>query len=232
MAASELTVRKRVTEILNACAAGTFSEAVDYDYADRNSLAIAEAVKEAALLVARAICSNPNHVHRNVYVSATPTSLTHAGELPDMSGEMDLIQIQPYEDANWISGVPRDAQQIEAFRSNPSLLYSALNHDAEDSPLGGYYAIAGGRFYFTGYAARGFFPVISRTTVGTLIPDEYQSTWVSLAVGMTVKEGDNLAPIAGYYLQIGSGDLPAIAAMGTVQPTPDPERARRARSDS
>lgn len=232
MAANELTVRKRVTEILNACAPGTFSEAVDMNYFDRNSLAIRQAVKEAALMIARAILMNPNHVHRGAFVDTTPVTFTHAAEMPDMAGEPDLIQIQPYSGADWITGMPRDVQQIEAYRANSNSLYSGINHDQQNSPLGGYYAVANGRFYHTGHAARAFIPVITSATVTGKVPDEYEPTWVSLATGLTVKEGDNLFPVAQYYFNIGVGDLQAVTAMGTVRPAPSPEAALQARGDT
>lgn len=232
MAVTELTVRRRVTEILNACAPGTYSEAVDTAYFDRNSLAILQAIKEGALLVAKAICSNPNHVHRNLFISDTPTALTNGGEMPDMAAEPDVIQIKPYVNGPWITGVSRDVQQVEAFRTNANSLYSTLNHNTQNSPLSGYYAIHNGRFYFTGDSAQVYMPVISTSTVTTLIPDEYESTWVSLSVGLTVKEGDNLFPIAQYYYNMGMNDLSAVAGMSTVQPVPSPELAKQARGDS
>jgi len=234
MAASALTVRKRVTEILNACSPGTFSEAVHLDYQDRNSLAIEQAVKEAALMIAKAIVINPNHVHRNAFVGSY-TTLNNDAELPDMSGEPEVVMIKPYEAASgegeWRVGIPRNVQQIQDFRINANDLYSNTAHDAQGSPLSGYYAIQNGRIYFTGHEARIYFPLISSSTVTTLIPDEYEPTWVSLAVGLTVKEGDNLAAIAQYYFQIGSSDLAMISNMGTVQPVPDAELAKQARGD-
>lgn len=231
MAASELTVRKRVTEILNACSAGTFSEAVDINYFDRNSLAIKQAVKEAAATIAKTIVMNSNHVHRAAFVSDTPTEFATSGaELPDMAGEMDLVEIKPYSTAtSWQTGVLRDIQQIESFRANPSQLYSEIAHDAEHSPLTGYYALSNNRIYFTGYKARGYYPVINNTTVINLIPDEYEGTWVALTIGRTVKEGDNLFDIAQFYYSQGINDLAQIEKMGIVQPLPPPEEAQRIR---
>lgn len=233
MAASELTVRRRVTEILNACAPGTYSEAVDTNYFDRNSQAIRQAVKEAAILIARAIVINPNHVHRNLFVDASQP-LSYGGELPDMSAEPDVIEIKPHNSTpeKWIVGVPRDVQQIQSFVNDAHDLYSTDAYNTEDSPLGGYYAIQNGRIYFTGEAARIYAPKINNQTVITLVPDEYEPTWVSLAVGLTVKEGDNLFPIAQYYYQLGASDLAMISNMAAVQPVPDAEAAKQARGDT
>lgn len=231
MAASEITVRKRVTEILNACAAGTFSEAVDIEYYDRNSLAIKQAVKEAAMQIAVAILTNPQHVYRGLFVSSTPTAFTHAQELPQMSGEMDLVEIQQWEDGPWITGVLRDIQQIEAYRANRHAIYDDLSHVDEDSPLSGYYALSNNKIYFTGYACRGYFPVIDAGNVISLIPDEYEGTWVALAIAKTVKEGDNLMPVAQYYYQLGMTDLQFINAIGTPQAQPSPDQARAVRGN-
>lgn len=232
MAASELTVRKRVTEILNACAAGTYSEAVDINYFDRNSQAIRQAVKEAAASIAKTIVSNPTHAHRAVFVADTPSEFVNSGaELPDMAGEMDVVEIQQYCGGPWKTGVLRDIQQIESYRSNPFGIYSGTPHDQRSSPLTGYYALSNNKIYYTGHRARGYYPVICNTTVIDLIPDEYEGTWVALAVGRTVKEGDNLFDIAQYYYQLGVADLAQIEKMGVTQPLPNPQEARRARGN-
>jgi hypothetical protein len=231
MAANELTVRKRVTETLNACAPGTFSEAVDSSHYDRNSQAIKQAIREGALMIANAIVANPRHGHRGLYVNDTPTAFVHGAELPDMAGEMDLVEIQPYNGASWQTGVLRDIQQIESFRLNAYSLYSTIPHDQPDSPLGGYYAIANNKIYFTGKDCRGYFPVIDRDLVIEQIPDEYESTWVALSIGLTPKEGDALFQIAGYFMDIGLRNLQNIAMMGTMQPMPTPDQARKTRGN-
>lgn len=231
MAADETTVKQRVTEILNACDPGTFASTISTNYKDRNATAISEAVREGALMIARTICSNPNHVHRGLYVSGTPTVLTHGGELPDMAGEGDLVEIQPVSGGDFIVGTPVDAQKIDSFRANVSTLYSSVAHTTANSPLAGYYNVSQGRIRFTGYAAQMYHPLISRSTASGLVPDEYEDTWVKLSVGLTIKEGDNLLPIASLYYQWGMSDLSLIASMGTVPPVPPPERAMEARGD-
>ena len=231
MAANEITVRKRVVETLNACTPGTFSEAVDSSHYDRNSQAIQQAVREAALMIAKAIVVNPRHAHRGLFVSDTPTPFTHGEELPDMAGEMDLVEIQPYSEAVWQTGVLRDIQQIESFRLNTNELYSTIPHDQPNSPLSGYYALSNNKIYFTGNACRGYFPEIDRTAVLGQIPDEYESTWVSLAIGLTPKEGDMLFQIAGYFMDIGLRDLGLVTVMGVTQPVATAEQAKKARGN-
>lgn len=231
MAADETTVLKRITEILNVAAPGTFSTTVAATNLDRNATAIAEATREAAMMIARAVVSNPRHVHRNGFIASSAATLTHQAELPDMSGTMDLVEIQPYSGASWQTGQVRDVQQIESFRANPSNLYDSVAHDASGSRNAGYYAIANGRFYFTGHAARGYIPTIDRATITAQIPDEYEDVWVKLGVGLTLKEGDNMTDIASYYYNAGQADLAAIAAMGVVQPMPAVPQAQRTRGN-
>lgn len=232
MAADETTVKQRVTEILNACDPGTFSTTINTNNKHRNITAIAEAVREGALMIARAICSNPNHVHRGLYVSGTPTSLTHGGELPDMAGEGDLVEIQPVAAAAYIIGTPRTAQEIDSYRSNVSSLYSSVAHTAATSPLTGYYNISQGRVRFTGNAAQMYHPLISRSTAASLVPDEYEDLWVGLGVGLSIKEGDNLQPVAQYYMAFAQQQLAMATGMGTVEKLPPPQKAMEARGDA
>lgn len=229
MAADLTTVTNRITEALNAVAPGTFSSTVDPGYLDRNATAISEATREAALMIGRAILANPEHIHRNLFISGTPTALTHAGELPDMAGEGDLVEIQPYSGATYITGQIRDIQKIDAYRTNTSNLYSTLAHNVQFSPLSGFYNIAKGRVYFTGNAAQGYFPVISRSTITSLIPDEYEGTWFMLGLGSCLKEGDNLLPIGSFYMKIGLQDLSAISVMGVLQKVPTMAKAQEMR---
>jgi hypothetical protein len=231
MAADLSTVTQRTTEILNACAAGTFSSTIASGNLDRNASAISQAVREAALTICRSIVSNPFNVHRNSFISTSAASLTHQGELPDMAGEGDLIQIQPYTGADWITGVKRDIQVIESYRSNPSNLYDSVAHNASGSRLSGYYAISNGRVYFTGYAARGYFPTFDRTTATSLIPDAAEGCWTALSVALTVKEGDNMADIAQYYMNFGMQELAAIGSNSQSQPLPSPDQARKNRGN-
>lgn len=230
MAADETVVKERITDILNVQTAGTWSAAVASTNKDRHATGITEAVREAALMIAQAICSNPSHPHRNAFISETPTALTHAGELPDLAGENDLIEIET-KTATWSPGTPRSPQQIHDYRQNISNAYSSIAHDADGSPLSGYYAIHNGRVYFTGSDARIYIPVISRATAASLIPDEYEGAWVCLGAGLTPKEGDNMLPISQYYMSIGNQALAAIASNSIADMTMPIAKALRARGD-
>lgn len=235
MAASFLTVQKRVTDILNAQSAGTWSTTIASTSLDRNANAITEAVTEAAMLIAKAILSNPKHVHRGTFISSSAQTLTHQGELPDMAGEMDLVEIQPYENASWETGSPRDAQQIEDYRATvtgfTNNMYDSIPHNQQGSRLSGFYAISNGRFYFTGYAARGYFPQIDRNTVTSQIPDEYQAAWLSLSIPLLIKEGDNLMDVAQHYLAFGQQELISIANMNNLAPLPEYLSSKRSRGN-
>ena len=210
MAADLTTVLKRTTEILNACLAGTFSVTVAATSLDRSDTAISEACRGAALLIASAIVRNPDHPHRNLFVPSSPTALTHGGALPNAAGHAGLIEIRKYAAGTYAVGVVRGVHHIEEFRLNTSNAYDAINHDQAGSKLGGYYALSHGRIYFTGNAARGYFPIIDRTTVTTLVPDEYETAWVALTVWLCLKEGDNMLPIAQEYARLGEEQLKLI----------------------
>jgi hypothetical protein len=232
MAADLTTIGKRVTEALNVCTRATFSATVDSANLDRVSTAIDEYIREGALDIAAAICANPRHPHRNLYISGTPTSLTHGGELPDLAGEGDIVEIQRYSGGSFTPGTPRAAQQIDAYRLNPSSLLSSLSHTTQNSPLAGYYNISNGRVRFTGFAAQMYIPVISRSTVTGLIPDEAEGLWFGRSMHYALKEGDNMAPISMYYGQWSDRALAALSANSIIPPAPPIERALRARGDS
>jgi hypothetical protein len=218
MAASEAQVRARVTDILNLQTPGSWTATVASTNLDRNELGITQAVLEGAMMIAKAILANPTHVHRNLFISATPVALTSGAELPDMAGEMDLIEIQPYTAASWITGVPRTPQQIDSFLSNTSSLYGTPAHNVQGSPLTGYYSIDNGRVKFTGAAARIYSPLVDRATVTTIIPDEYEDCWVWASVAGTPKEGDNMMGIVGHYSQLALSGLKAISEMSVIAP--------------
>jgi hypothetical protein len=222
MAASETVVKERLTDLLNVQAPGTWSTTVASTNLDRHATGIAEAAREAALEIARAIVSNPKHYHRNLFISATPTSLTHQGELPDYGCEYDPIEIERFTSAGYRRGIDvADPFVVEEYRANPSSAYDAVAHDTTGSLLGGFYAIQNNRIYFTGLNCRGYFPVISRTGVLTIIPDEYEGAWYYIGAGILLKEGDNLLPIAQHYTQLGTAALQAISQEGTMPPLSD-----------
>lgn len=230
MAADLTTVQKRVTSIIDACIDRTFTTVVD-PRKNWNANTVTEAVREGALMIAQAICANPKHVHRNAFVSGTPTAITQGAELPDLAGEHDLVEIQPYSGASFFTGTPRTMQQIDSWRTNPSSVYGSVTHTTQNSPLTGYYAINNGRLKFTGNAAQMYHPVISRSTVTSLIPDEYEGAWVALGVGLVPTVPNDITPFTKYYLDFGMQMLTLITSMGATPTLPSPERAMKARSD-
>jgi hypothetical protein len=222
VAASETVVKERLTDLLNVQAAGTWSTTVASTNLDRHATGIAEAAREAALDIARVIVSNPKHYHRNLFISGTPTSLTHQAELPDYGCEYDPIEIENYTSAGYRRGIPVDDPfLVEEYRANPTNIYDAIAHDASGSKIGGFYAVQNNRIYFSGLNCRGYFPVISRTGVLTIIPDEYEGPWYYIAAGILLKEGDNLQPIAQHYMELGQSALQAIAREGLMPPLQD-----------
>jgi hypothetical protein len=221
MAASETVVKERLTDLLNVQAAGTWSAVVAATNLDRHATGIAEAAREAALDIARAIVSNPKHYHRNLFISPTPVALTYGGELPDYGSEYDTVEIEKYSGGTYEIGTPLSAQKIESYRVNPNSVYGTLSYITQGSPLSGYYNIENGKVRYTGNAARIYVPVISRTTVLTLIPDEYEGPWYYIAAGILLKEGDNLLPIAQHYAALGQSALQAIAQEGSMPPLVD-----------
>lgn len=229
MAADLTTVQKRVTTIVEACIEGTFTTTIDARQ-NWNANIITEAVREAALMIAQAIVANPNHSHRNAFISGTPTALTHGGELPDMAGESDLIEIQPYSGASYFTGTPRSAQQIDDYRTNYNSAYGSIAHTTQGSPLAGFYNVTNGRIKFTGFAAQIYIPVISRSTVTSLIPDEYEGCWTSLGAGLTAKLSVD-HPVLSQYYNWGVSQLPAIMSASVVQKAPPIQRPYDARRD-
>lgn len=220
MAADSTIVLKRVLDILRASLPRTFAATVALNNLERNTTAITEAVTEAALEIAQAIISNPKHYHRNLFISATPVTLTNQGELPDYGCEFDPIEIERYTSAGYRRGIPvDDPVLVEEYRANPSSAYDAIAHDTTGSLLGGFYAVQNNRIYFTGLNCRGYFPVIARGTVTGLIPDEYEGAWIALGVGLSAKKEDET--ISRYYMQIGNSALSAINQQGIVPPLPD-----------
>ena len=136
-----------------------------------------------------------------------------------------MVEVQHYTGGPWIAGTPRSGQQIDAYRANYNSAYGSIAHTTQGSPLAGFYNIDKGIVKFTGFAARIYVPTISRATVTTLIPDEYEGAWVFISAGILLKEGDNMLPIGQHYAQLGTAALQAIAQEGTIPPLVDYKEA-------
>lgn len=198
MAADSTIVIKRVTSILEASIERAFTSRTD-PRKNWNATDISEAVTEAALLIGRHLVNDPTNVHRNVFISGTPVTLTHAGEMPDYMSEYDVVEIERYTSAGFRTGIRTNAFTVEEYRANPSSIYDAVAHSTTGSTLGGYYALEHNRIYYSGLNCRTYCPTISRSTVNTLIPDEFEGCWVAFGVGLSAKNES----MSGQYMKYG-----------------------------
>lgn len=206
MAADFTRIKKRVTEILNACDAGSYSATLSTRNKTRNATAIEDACYEAGLKVMMVLASFPNEFRQD-FVDAV--SISHQDELPAHLGKPAYVEIQRYSGASWTTGDQKDKHKIESYRLNRLKVYDDKDHDVQDSSLSGYYDISDGKFYFTGYAARIGLATASRSDVTSKIPDFFENTVIKLAVGNALKAGEGaiLFNIAQMYSQQGENDL-------------------------
>lgn len=223
MAADQSRVLKRVTEVLNLCAPGTYSASLSPRIKNRNATAIADFVTEAGLILLRALAETPNE-YRGVLVNVV--ALTHLQILPEHQGQPAYVEIQKYNGGLWRQGDRRDYRKIESYVANPSFIYDDQVHTANGSSLAGYFDIWEKRFYFTGFAARAGLAQVVRADVATKIPDVLENTWIRLAVGESAKAGDGnfSMSVASSYGQKGMNDLGEFKAGKRVFPeVSDPE---------
>lgn len=133
----------------------------------------------------------------------------------------------------WVDAMEADADEIDSYVRDYRGAYSDfygmgrqfhdyLNEGRVPSPLAGKYSTANGIIRFTGTACR--IPMIkvpatlaeAQVLADTKIPLGLSATCVRLAIGMLIKEGDNLARLAGIYNLQGENDLLSIR-QGSVQ---------------
>lgn len=199
--------QQRVTEILNACAAGTISSTLSSRNKTRNATAIEYAGYEAGLIVLQAIGSTPNEF-RSLLVGS-PVTVTHGDLLPEHLGNPVSVEIQRYSGAPWREAERRDWQKIESYRVNEENTFDPINHNEEGSDLSGYFDFWEKKIYFTGYACRVKLATAARADVLTKIPDVLEPVVIKLWVGNCPKAGEGLITmeIARWYETKGDRDL-------------------------
>lgn len=209
MSADFTRIKKRVTEILNACDAGAYSATLSTRNKTRNATAIEDACYEAGLKVIQTIASFDNEF-RPAFVSTV--NVTHGDLLPAHLGKPVYVEIQKYSGAGWATADQKDYHKIESYRNNTAKIYDAIDHNVQNSSLSGYYDISENRIYFTGYAARVGLATATRADVATEIPDFFENTVIKLAVGNALKAGEGaiLLNIAQIYTSQAENDLMAF----------------------
>lgn len=203
----------------------------------RSAEAITKSRKWASLEVIKAIATNPQHGYWGQL--AEYLDVDHNDFLPDHVGTHGIPQITPFANAQPIIGKEADPDEVDSYRNDTHGLYTRIAgetvlHDQADSngmasPVAGFYSIVNNQIKFTGYECAVPVIQIDEELVDTLTPNAFLPTVVKLAVFMNLKEGDNLAPIAGQMHEAGQRDLAAIAAGSmSVSPVSDVMQAQKA----
>ena len=188
MAADFTRIRKRVTEILNANDAGTFSETISARNKTRNADAIEAACIEAAMRVMQTVCEPVGSEYRKDFLQTVPVN--YKDTMPVRVGKPSMVEIEPYAGGAWREADQKDYRKIEAWRRNPNNIYDNIAHNAAGSSLAGFYDIWNDIIYFTGNACRVTVAVVSRDDVTTKIPDVWENTVIKLAVAFCMKAGE------------------------------------------
>jgi hypothetical protein len=190
MAADRDRVLKRVTEMLNLCAPGTYSATLSSRNKTRNATAIADFVDEAGLKICTAIADRPNEFRYN-FLANSATITTSGDAMPAHLGPPAAVKITLYSGGTVRDGARRDYRKIQSYRELPNIYDPAgLAHNVAGSTLSGYYDIWDDRFFFTGFSAvlsLARLPV--RADNLTLIPELMENTWIRLAMGEAAKVG-------------------------------------------
>lgn len=202
--------------VLNAASAGW---GTTIDKAIYNTAAINKALKLAGYEVVRAIAANPQSGHFGELATLLPIVVDPSlggMKLPGYTGEIGLPIIVPFAGAPPRTGVEARPDEIDAYIDDVLGLYNlGVPHDQADenlmpSPISCRFSLEYDLFKFTGCSCQ--LPLIQPTDDMALnkIPVELSPTQVKRAIPLLVKEGDNLAQIAGLYGAEGSRDLVSI----------------------
>jgi hypothetical protein len=223
-AADRARVLKRVTEQLNLCDPGTYSSTLSTRNKTRNAAAIADFVDEAGLMILKVLARCQNEF-RYLFVTDTAAITTSGDLLPLIGGQPHVgppvsVRITLSSGGIVRDGVQRDYRQIQRMRETPANYDpNGTAHNLAGSVLGGYYDIVNDKFHFTGYSA-----VLAlarhpqRTETATLVPGQFENTWVHLGIGEAAKVGTGgyQDSVIGNYGKLGFDELTQFEAQHTM----------------
>ncbi len=210
---------RRVAAALDAIDRTTYTAptpTVDDRRRDGGMIRDAIVVKDAA--VAIAICISEKSPHRVRFMDYS-AELSNGDEVPDHYGPIGEVVIKKHSAASTFDpAIEADTvDQINDWRENAGNVFGAIAHDADGSPLSGYFKIdKGGRIRLTGYRAK--IQLASFDVSGPdadpptlLSPDGFEDVIFAGAVGDSFIEGDDATHTENersYYRQA----LPMILA--------------------
>lgn len=233
------TINSHIIDVINAAPGGTFSPSIDItDRGDQRRSQ--ETIDSARVLASRevieAVASNPAHS----YWPLLSELVTHQNDsiIQPHYGEIGIPRIKESTASSvFKEGIPKDRDEVEG------VVYS---HDTEPADFYGFpkagvsyetalgtrprpnklwYSTSGGRILFSGSACK--IPMIGKSEdvadellfVSANVPVNLIPTVVKRAVGMLVKEGDNLFQLAAWLNQGAMSDLIEIKG-GVLQVRP------------
>jgi hypothetical protein len=189
------TVRGRLISALNAGEAGAWSTTVPATASGdkrRSTEELTEAVLAADARVCRTIAGTLGHGYRSTFLQDS-AEIEHGGLiLPTHIGPPEQVLIQATDAGVWIAGKHDEAvtlPDIERWRANAGSVYGSANHNAEGSPLAGYYVVMGSQIFFTGAKAKCQVAVFTKVGV-CQGPMDMEDLILALAYIAVPKEGD------------------------------------------
>lgn len=190
---------------------------------------------DAGMQILRAIAGN----NQQSYFSSLTAmvTVTHNSFLPAHDGEPGIPSIIPFNGGTARDGYPRDSDEIDGMRENPSSFSGSASavvaHDATDadgkrSPLSCFYSFINGRFKFTGYTAQVPLVQLTRAMADTGVPENYEPTLVKLMPIHLVRANSPYFDLAKELAREGKQDLVEIAGGAMrVLPVPNVTQAQK-----
>lgn len=221
---------RRVALALNALQASTYAELAPTLNDRRRPLEsmIRDLIVAKDAAVRAAICASETSPHRVRYLDYS-AELSDGDQIPDHYGPIGEVVIKKHPAASAFEAAIEvdDLKQILDWRENVNNVFGSIAHDAEDSPLSGYFttvpkAIAlpqatrrhGVRVRFTGYRLKmeiATFDISGPDAVPPTLgaPDGFEDVIFAGAVGDAPIEGDDYEQ-TGYYRDYFTQSIPLI----------------------